>query len=77
MGIWALLGKMLHYDANLWMLVTWILSSADTLVTRREPLKASDVYSDDDDDEEEDKKNDASSSSSSSSYGGSDDDRDE
>ncbi|XP_038074214.1 RNA polymerase-associated protein RTF1 homolog [Patiria miniata] len=48
----------------------------DTLVTRREPLKASDVYSDDDDeDEEEEKKNDASDSSSSSSYGGSDDER--
>ncbi|XP_071795866.1 RNA polymerase-associated protein RTF1 homolog [Asterias amurensis] len=52
--------------------------SADTPVTRREPLRASDVYSDDDDDDEEDdKKNDASSSSSSSSYGGSDDDRDD
>ena len=57
---------------------TWMDSPADTPVTRREPLRASDVYSDDDDDDEEDdKKNDASSSSSSSSYGGSDDDRDE
>ncbi|XP_022107008.1 RNA polymerase-associated protein RTF1 homolog [Acanthaster planci] len=48
----------------------------DTLLTRREPLKASDVYSDDDDeDEEEEKKKDSSDSSSSSSYGGSDEER--